>query len=308
MLLKPLSLAAAGLAATATAFLLPPDITVDDVQIDAVDGGVQVPKMAERQRLDLNCPGCPIQVVGHHGKMRVANGLDSHLELDFAIDHADGQDRLLLNGFELYPNSDPMRHELTAPHVADIPGHDAGTIAPRLGFSLQWHPVAADKLGNLELMDFELQIIEVGSSFVDGIPAVDIKLIKADGALMIGSVRAVESQTGPTTPMEKQEECTTILCKWRAILENQVKHFRHPHHKCGKAGKMAHMMQGSHKHHNGEHRHHFGGHMAHHDGPPHHHHAFRLREHSWSELFRKFASHILIPVLVGVVAGVSVSM
>ncbi len=304
MLLKSLSIAAAGLAA-ATAFLLP--LEVDSVDVSSVSGlPFHTPKIAEYQTLKLACPGCPLHFRGRHGKLRVKQGIDSVLELTFNIDHQPKYDRLLLNGLELYPNADPFAmHPLAAAQTPDLEEADrrgvrvpnalrkVEAVPAQLGFSLQWQPLTTDKASRMELISLDFQVVEIGNTFVDGIPNVHVKLIKtADGGLMIGDMEVTASQT-MSSPMDKQEECTTIVCKWRAIIADRLKHMKQ--HKCGKMGKMGHhKVDGQHNHHHSH---------SHHGGRP-----LRLHEHSWSQLFKKFGSHILFPIFVGIIAGVTASM
>ncbi len=313
MLMKPLTLAAAvaGFAAAASAFLLPPDIDAAAVDVLPFDA----PHVAESQDVKLNCPGCPLRAKGHHGGFHLKQGIQSHLDLNFTIDHQPQGDRLLVNGFELYPSPDPLNNVFTAPQIPDFkdgqrggpkaprPHRNVDALEPRLGFSLQVRTVTKDKANQMELLALDLQILEVGTSFVDGIPNVHISLIRTTaGALMIGDVQTPESQTIQANPMDKQEECTTVLCKWKAIIADKLSHMK-PHKCGGKMGKTAHH-KGQGKGKAWQHGHH-GHHNHHHSGRP---HRQPLHEHSWSQLFKKLGSHILFPVLVGIVAGVSISM
>ncbi|EOO01616.1 hypothetical protein UCRPA7_2840 [Phaeoacremonium minimum UCRPA7] len=303
MLLKPLTIAAAGLAATTQAFLLPPEISAADIDIIETLP-IAAPTTAESQVLKLDCPNCPPLFKFHHGVAKVRNG-PSHLELAFTVDHEHNADRLLLNGFELFPNSDPFNNVLTAAQVPDAPEskkhrkehkdkegkalqshhkwrphNKPQNIEQPLGFSLGVRPVAKSPQSEddqLEFISIDLQIIEVGNSFVDDIPNIHISLLRAPGEkLMIGNIETTDSQS-PSNPMDKQEECTTFICKWKAILADHVKPKKH----CGG-------MKGHH----------------HHQGAP----MYRHRTHSWGKLFQKLTHHIVIPVLVGIVAGVSVSI
>lgn len=301
MLLKPLTIAAAGLAAATQAFLLPPEVSEAD--IDTITTlPFERPKVAEKQILELDCPNCPPLFKFHHGVAKVRNG-PSHLELYFAIDHEYETDRLLLNGFELFPNSDPFNNVLTAAQIPDIPEHKKHhkehkdkeakalqshhkwrphnkpqNIEQPLGFSLSVRPLVKGDDDQLELISIDLQIIEVGNSFVDDLPNIHINLVRAPGEkLTIGNIETTDSQT-PSTPMDKQEECTTFICKWRAILADHMKGNKH-------CGGMKH-------------------HHHHHQGAP----AYRQHTHTWGRLFNKLAHHIILPVLVGIIAGVSVSV
>ncbi len=155
--------------------------------------------------------------------------------------------------------------------------------------------MAADRDSGMELVSVDFQVLEVGNTLVDGLANVHMKLIKTpEGGLMMGAVELTAAQT-VSSPMDpaKQDECTTIVCKWRAIIADHLKHIK-PHHGC--AGKTGHhQVDGA----DGQ----VQAHRHHHDGRP-----FRMHEHSWSQLFKKFGSHIFFPIFVGIVAGVVASM
>ncbi|KAI1402639.1 hypothetical protein F4819DRAFT_274282 [Hypoxylon fuscum] len=306
---------AAGLAVSTTnAILLPPDISDLDNDIIStlpvpVRVDTDVPKIAESQNLKLKCPGCPVRVP-HHGEPKMVNDIPSHLELDFSIEPSDDADRLMLNGFELYPNADPFRNSLTAAVRPDI-AHRQHKQPPRfkgpvkqnihnLGFGMQTSPVAKSEEDSLELVMVELDIIEVGDVFINGIPNVQIKLVKTpSGKLMIGDIVTTESDSMQNNPMDKQEECATLLCKWKAVLMQKLASLR-SHKGCG--GRPAHAK----------------GHAGHHSRPHHDDHdAIRIHEDhehhhghkkNWGLLFKNIASHILLPVAVGILAGVAASI
>ncbi|KAK3363586.1 hypothetical protein B0T25DRAFT_48861 [Lasiosphaeria hispida] len=345
MLLKPLSLAAGLLAASANAFLVPPEVTSSDVEITRSVNPATL-EAAKAQIIKVDCPGCPVVFGGRHGPPRVKTDKANHLELSFTIDHQLESDRLLLNGFELYPTTDPFNKVLAAPQVldrkkarrADVeaksdkkkrhgPGgpwggppfgkggpFGGGKASPwgngpwgkggphghphwkpqlqPLGFGLQVSPVVKDAESQMELVSIDLQIIEIGTVFVDGIPGVHVELIKGpNGHLLIGKI---EIGAEPTVPeSDKQDECTTLLCKWLTMVQDRIQSI--------KSGKPCHgaqedpsapspdqTMPQEPESGNGWHK------MHHH--------------HSWGMLFKNIASHILLPVLVGIVAGVSVSL
>lgn len=313
MLLRPL-IAAAGLTAVANAFLVPPELSAAEVEaFEAVP--VESLAIAQSQTVNLECAGCPPVFKKHHGKPKHHKEHMSHLELDFSI--AD-TDRLLVNGFELYPNSDPFSNVLVAPQVAEKhkkhhnkhhkdaedggkalqshhkfrPNeHKAKVVAQQLGFGLQIHPVTKTSDEGMDLVVVDLQIIEVGSVFVDGLPNVRVHLIKSpDNQLLIAKIEQTASENAYSPMDDEQKECTTYLCKWRAIIAAQLERMKT--HGCAgmMGGKAGH--GDAHAHHHG----HKPGHMTHN------------RQHGWALLFRKLTSHILLPVLVGIVAGVSVSI
>lgn len=334
MLSKRITFVATLLAAasSANAFLLPPEVTEDDVQLSGVAAGV-APHSAEAQLVKLDCPGCPMVVSGPMGTRQI-NGRPNHLELTFRVDHRHDGDHLLVNDFELFPS--PVPGVLEAPQVPDWKPrrHGAGGrfggwhhgdkdgehhkkhdghhehehekhrggmhgmpffIHPEpapLGFAMRTSPsTVRDPDSQLELVTIDFEVIEVANKFMAGIPELHIKLIKdASGRLMIGTIE--QSVPAPKTNADK---CDSLLCKWlEAIFPNR------PAHPCHGAKGAAHGPSGA-VHHTGSvppvkedttgHRE-FG---MHHD-------------HSWGKLFKNITQHILLPILIGIVAGVTVSV
>jgi hypothetical protein len=317
MLLKRLTVAA-GLVAVpaANAFLIPPEVSDADIQVANTIGSIGA-QVAETQVVNLECPGCPVLVRGRRGKS-FQLGIDrpSHLELTFSVDHQPDHDRLLVNGFELYPTTRPSREELVAPQVVDWRDeekrhqrehdHDHDdhrhhrrphrlTPQPqRLGFAARVGAPKKDADGQFELVEVELQIIEVGVAFIDGIPDVKVKLIKdGEGRLLMSQIEKSESKKLVELPKGGAEECETMLCKVIATAREKFKALKGCHR-----GGMKPAVSGE---------------VAHHH--PHHHHApapgswtAPYQERQWGKLFKHIGSHILLPVLIGIVAGVSVSL
>ncbi|KAI1641490.1 hypothetical protein F4809DRAFT_586920 [Biscogniauxia mediterranea] len=293
-------IAAAGLAASTQALLLPPEISSSENDMVTTlpvptDTNLDIPMIAESQSLKLKCPGCPVRLPhhwkGHSEEERINTHIPSHLALDFKVDSSESVDRLLLNGFELYPNSDPFGNVLTAavqPDIPDrrkkLPSHFKGprplNIQP-LGFGLQTNPVVTSDEDALELVNVELQIIEVGNVFVDGVPNVQVKLVKTPaGKLMIGAIETTDSET-PQNPMDKQEECATMLCKWKAMVMQRINQLR----KSKGCGRMKGLSQSD---------------GAASDNNQH--------KHRFALLLKTAFSHILVPIVIGIMAGVAAGM
>lgn len=331
MLLRPL-IAAAGLSAVANAFLVVPDTNSHEVEaFEAIP--VESVALAQAQIVNLECAGCPdvFKNKKHHGKPKSNNKHhnkqhSSHLELNFSVQDSN---RLMVNGFELYPNSDPFTNVLVAPQVADknhgkhhnkhhkdseekkdntkaLKSHHkvrpeqfkSKAVEQQLGFSLQIHPVDETSDHGVDLLEIDLQIIEVGLVFVDGLPKVRVHLIKAPAPgneLVIAKVEQIASDNNAPISPADGSQCTTLLCKWRAFVAAQIERMKM--HGCagvlGGHGKHGHGDAAQSHHHHGQ----KPGHMVHHD-----------KQHGWALLFRKLTSHIILPILVGIVAGVSVSI
>ncbi|KAK0628694.1 hypothetical protein B0T17DRAFT_505339 [Bombardia bombarda] len=299
------------------------------------------PQKAENQVIKVECPGCPILVEGHGGqKAELQTDKKNHLELSFSIDHQPESDRLLLNGFELYPSADPFHDILWAPLSLDKkavkvdgdedrPGRSTpppfrphGSKPQHLGYSLRIHPVAQDEGSQLELIALDLQIIEVGTVFIDGIPNVHVKLIKdPSGKLLIGDIETTTSETLQKTPLDKQQdECITLMCKCLAIVQDKIKNMRRP-------GKPCHgMMRGgglpaassdgeeevqskeAQVGKDGDHPAPPSGHWHKEHRPPHHpHHRFHFDGYgprrTWGQFFKNTALNILLGTVVGLTFG-----
>lgn len=305
MLLKPFTLAAASLAVATQAFLLPPEISQSD--IDIVDFLPDVEALSVPQRIDLNvsCPGCVYYFTGKHREIKAQSDKPSHLELAFAIDHTSSGDRLLVNNFPLYPKANPFLYRLRSRVVPDgcfrsaikeVKGHRVHSFPEQqLGYQLSVSQRAMSDKDGLALYELTLQIIEVGDVFVDGIPSVQVTLVKdiKSGALVIGGVTKSETEA-VVPPMDEDKECTTFMCKWLAVMkDNMAKMKGKPCH-----GKMRGGAKGPRPHRGGHHHH--KGRPNKMEGHP--------RHHSWGQLFKNVVQHIVLPIAVGIVAGVSVSL
>lgn len=331
MLLKSATVAAGLLAASANAFLIPPEITETDLEI--IDAIVPIPNDAtESVDIKLNCPGCPVIVNGH----RVPKFMEAqphHLDLTFNVEHhPESADRLLVNGFELYPNPDPLSQALAATPLLDHPpwaakgkgkwsppwgkwghhkdekkehhGHHGhhrgpfGRMRPQpqpLGFSLHAGSLTKEADSQLELIEVDLKIIEVGGEFIKGIPEIHVRLIRdPSGRLMIGAVEKDKAEALATQSQPQPlEECNTLLCKWMAAIFGSN---RKPCHgqRPGSAPQppvvsedvkedqdLPVILSGDIKY---------------------------APERTWGQLLKSVMSHIILPVLIGIVAGVSVSL
>ncbi|CAK7272718.1 hypothetical protein SEPCBS57363_005287 [Sporothrix epigloea] len=146
MLSKAL-LAATLVTSTASAFLLPPPSdaaaqrmrhhhhmgagsSVEQVHDDSMMSSLY----HDYSKVGVPCPGCSIQF-RKHGKHHMSDVNDkdeskdiklitltdvpNHINLDFSIDHAANGDRLLVNGFEIYPTVDINKGALMAVQVPD---------------------------------------------------------------------------------------------------------------------------------------------------------------------------------------------
>jgi hypothetical protein len=303
MLFKSVLPAAGLLVSSSHAFLLPPGMS-----LEAVD----FPPHADAQSLTLDCPGCLSRV----GKSDGASSSDaSHLELEFTIDAVDGVDHLSLNGFELYPKANPYKTMLTAPLLPgsaddkDSLSHEAKDTKEHtqtLGYGLHTHRDPPTYDNDLELVTVDLQIVEIGNVFINGIQGVKVRLIKSlSGKLMIGSIEATKAPVSQETLVDKIEECQTMVCRWKTIVKNHLASFKGKGKPCAHHMPPAESMGADH----GVAAPQVGGQ----DPAPasgHHHSAapWYRHQHSWGQLMKNIASHILLPVAIGILAGVTASL
>lgn len=305
MLPRPISIAAAGLAVATEAFLLPPGAIRDPPATQREPSFNALPfeaTAAEFQSVQLGCPGCELRVAGYIGSsFRVKSKAENYLDLGFSVQHAATGDRLLVNGFELYPESDPLASQLRAsvvPKIEAMPGVEHPkpvmmAMEPQdLGFGLIVRTDKVDEQSGAELLSVDLQVIEVGNRFIQGLKNIHIDLVKdKGGALMIGRIQQSESQN----PVEPAGQCNSLMCKMKAAAIGAMNKLMKPH--CG--GKMAHGM-----HHGAPH------HMSHHEPAPvdgakiQYQHTPR----TWARLFKQLSYSIVLPVLVGIMAGITISV
>lgn len=274
MLFRQLALAAA-----ATAFILVPEIAENDENIfkalpvensgSALPYGV--PDSAFDQSISIPCADC--------------KGRNTQLRLDFTIQD---ETKLLLNGFELYPDADPWSGDLRATVVH---GHRKPK-SKKLGYSLAVYPKAVAKEDNMELIEIDLKIIEVGTRFVDGVPAVKVDLIKAPGgSLAMSTVNFDQLFEAP---------CTTLWCRAKELADQLWAHAQELKG-CGK-GAISELDSESKD-----------------EASP----VFDLPDmeyvpeitepsmpsrEEWLHLLKSVAGHIIMPIVIGVTAGVAVAL
>lgn len=304
MLVK--SAVTAALAATAQSFVIIPDVAPADSAFAEV---APLNPSENRRAVSVDCPGCPVAVPAlDGGPPTVATDVRNHLEMTFSIDAAPEGDRLLANGFELYPNPDPFSSSLGAAQVLELTDMAirAGMKAPAnersLGYRLQVYPLAKDQDSQfIEVIGVDLQIIEVGQTFVDGVPLVKVLLGKKGDDLAIMDVKTFDS----TASVDPAQECTTFICKVRAFMAKKLATLRRP---C--PGKIANKFHG----HHGMPHHGPGGISKPQGGRPHGHHHHKHPHFSLphgASAFKTIAMavlSILAPVLFGIFVGISVAL
>lgn len=297
-------IAGAGLVAITNAILLPPDLVFSgDANPDDAIKTLPVPAkidadfahwaVPDTYTVNLPCPGC-LWIGPTHAIF------PSHLKLDFSIESTDGVDRFTLNGYELYPNPDPLRNTLTAhvlpdisnrrPYIPRFPRVRGPKRPPRgqpLGFAMEMGAVATKNDDDLQLINFAIQIIEVGNVLIRNIPDVRVRLVKTPtGKLIIGSIDTISSPSEAANIRGNEKECSTTLCRWKALIFQKLSSFKG----CGGSPRPHHQPEGEHRHGHGPHP----SHMNH--------------RHGWNRGLGIFFMRILLPVLIGIVAGISASL
>jgi hypothetical protein len=299
--------AAAACVAVSSAFLLPPEISEADIDIiktlpfeDAI--GI------DSRIVEINCPGCPV-VTDIEGKMHSAQ-VESILQLNFSLSHQDGMDRLFLNDMQIYPmdpRSPSFMKPLTASQMAKGADNTWTPVStPKLGYSLRVsHPTVNSNDDELDIVAVHLEIVEVADQFLSGIPSVDIKLLETPShSLMIAAAEINQQKSEVSKPTDDGQECTTIVCKWQAIISDRLAKLKKGG--CSKGKGRPDAMEAKPKHHG-----HHGGHGRPHghgqEGPhrPYRHHH---RHGGFSRFLRGIVMHIFIPVLIGIMVGITASL
>ncbi|KJZ75971.1 hypothetical protein HIM_04795 [Hirsutella minnesotensis 3608] len=283
MLVKPLAFAA-----TAAAFVIVPEISNADVTI--IEGIVKalpvesesfgLPTSTQQQSVSVPCAQC--------------KGKDAKLHMDFSVERGS---RLMLNGFELYPNADPWSGDLKAL----MSKADGSNESKNLGYSLAIEPVAMDEYQQMSLIDVDFKIIEVGGQFVEGVPTVKVQIIQTiTEDIAIGKVDVQPSSSGA--------ECTSMWCRAQdvagdifSVLDGLKGGIQSGIEGCFGSGNhdmlIAEMDQTEKD---------GAGAVPVISGPESEEPS--PSRHNWRLLVKNVASHIFLPVLMGVTAGVGVAV
>lgn len=302
--------AVAALGVVSQAFLIPPTISEADTDVIktlpienavAMDGRV----------IDINCPGCQFPLEKVPAELADSSApLNKQLRFDFTIEHGEGEgDKLMLNGNQLYP-VDPIAQTFIEPLRADLrleTSEGMTTVdTPKLGYSLSVeHPTAAEDQISLVALRFE--VVEIDQVFISGFPVIELKMLEtASGKLMIG-----DSAVTPGLPLVTEgQECTTILCKWRAIVAGKISQMKGSLKKGGCHGKRPSghgpKFSGARPAGTEDAPMRRPGHIRpHHGQRPHH---FHHRHGGFARFLRNIVFHVFIPIMIGVVVGMSAGL
>lgn len=265
-------------AASAAAFLVIPEMSKDDEEIFNIlpfEGTIwDIDPTAFQQTVDVPCKQC--------------RGEDAHLKLDFAVEH---DTSLTLNGVDVFPVPE-------SGIVADVVAGDVTELAQGLGFNMLVQLEGIDEVQMMDVYSTDLRILSVGGRPTTDIPLVRVKfVVAATGEIMMGDIALEDTDAMPEVP---QMGCTSILCRAKAFLNGLTGckgHKKPPTpeqmEQLIAEGRLPEDARKGHHHHHGGHSH---GHHGHHDSP------------EWSRLLQSVMTHIFMPVLMGVAAGIGVAM
>ncbi|KAG5940195.1 hypothetical protein E4U60_000569 [Claviceps pazoutovae] len=256
-----MQLALFGLAATAAALVILPELSDPDESmfrtLPHVDKIASRPIFEDAHVVSVPCARC--------------DGANSNLRLGFRV--VDGT-RLLVNGLELYPRAERAMA--------------SKTNSQRLGYSLA---VVRQSLGagaegaKMQLLDVELRVLEVGDRFVEGVPAVNVKLFRGPNEEMkIADVAVAASRFSG---------CHSMACRAKEGMAD-----------AWRALKGMRPLRGCHGRGRGQHHSHTSALLQSGSGGRHP----QIYEHEWRSLLTHIAAQILLPVLMGMTAGVGVAL
>ncbi|KAI9780516.1 MAG: hypothetical protein M1839_006634 [Geoglossum umbratile] len=307
------------LALTAQSILLPPSIPSDAEGVsDVVD--------SNNRLVRLNCPGCLFAESDGAGKVyHWDDGVENALFLNFSIDAA-SPEALTLNGVQLFPLQIvppsltalqiPSTVSLMALNIVTAAYWDTG-IMPfarlRLGYQLSIHPIRPMSEGNdFEVLSVSFRVLGIEGKPVMGLDTVEMTLLKSpDNLLYIASLDKTQASHDPFSinPIAQvgasEEECKVfpLLCKLKTIVGDKL------------SGVKASLKKGCHKSRPGHAKgdkskgEHFKGHPVGKPERPHHH--GHHRGHGLRKLLyrlKRVAAHIIVPVFIGIAAGMAATL
>jgi len=304
MLFKNIA-AIAAVSVIADGFLLPPKISKADFDI-INDLPFEFTAESVAKIVDLKCSGCPVPVVNLDGTTVALQHVDSILELNYTVEHnRNVADRLLLNGVSIFPTNMASIEPFKASQKfsKDQPFQTQENV--RLGYEMSLRTVKKDR-GGFELFAINIHVFEVADKFVNDIDSVELLFIKDPSENLFITAYEKKKATSPTELTTGDKDCTSMLCKWQAIIAAKLANLK-PLKGCGSKGKGSKTgaVAGHHKGQGRPHPH--GGrphHGKHHGGHRHHQKGF-VR---FMRMLRNVTIHILIPVFIGVVAGLTASV
>ncbi|KAF2822891.1 hypothetical protein CC86DRAFT_356666 [Ophiobolus disseminans] len=284
----------ASLALAASAVLIPPTITTDDLGDDvAMEGLVIDPS---KRSVALECPGCAF---AHKEETHISWKQDAGNTLLLNFETGPHEDILGLNGFQLYPPN--FSEAVTSFYVTQVDPESNEPLRLHVtGYEFSFNGAETVSQDGMELLPMNLHIFSLEGVAVEP-PILTINVLKeATGRLMIASFDTAQTSE---TDVSAQDNCNEwpLLCKWKTIVAERIEKMKkmgkpchkrpnghhNPMEQDGMAGKPPHRFRPGRPHH----RPHHG---PHHMGHGHH----RMHRFATRALFT-----ILIPIIIGIFAG-----
>ncbi|MCJ1225191.1 hypothetical protein MMC12_001840 [Toensbergia leucococca] len=312
-MLLPTFLSTTAFALTATAFLIPPEVSNDALKASNLISSAVNP---DTQSINLDCSTCPFAIAANEWIF----GVDNELVVNFVAEDS----HLKLNGVPFYPGSSSMPEPLFAKQVKKDDSQSTKNVEAydgdrRLSYSLEFKPEVKPINGDKDspvVVPIAMQILGLDGAVVN-IDSIEILALKfPDGHVSLPSLRLsspansfyqLKLQMGrlmklPVSPDAPGAQCTTILCRMFAVLHAKMASARTKvQHACACVMKKLHLTRPPPPHH----QHHPAG------GPPsplhdgHRHH--RTLAHKIARVAHRIFAHVLLPILVGIGAGMAVS-
>ncbi|KAM3497035.1 hypothetical protein MY10362_009598 [Beauveria mimosiformis] len=125
-----------------------------------------------------------------------------HIRLEFAI--GDDKRKLLVNGLELFPGHAEDHEALMTATVHDVGGNTTAVHEETVSYELSINPKGKDETEDIELIDVDYKIRQVGDRVVREVPAVHVRLIKLPGEdILIGTI---------STKQDYDADCSAMQC------------------------------------------------------------------------------------------------
>ncbi|KAI9799454.1 MAG: hypothetical protein M1826_005488 [Phylliscum demangeonii] len=320
----------ASMAVATQAFLLPPSISMDGMDLSTTTQGAFLD--GHKQMIKLDCPGCPF-IPTTNDAQSTANAL----VMTFTVDEKD-PNALLLNGFQLYPPRFAAPEPIYAPQIpasvslVDFAAAEYTFEGVPLGYHLAVKPAPVMATAETQVLTLDFQVNAVRGQAVDGLPTLKAVFIRtAHNGLRVARVEQLAAR-----PSHGHCRTLPLLCKWRAILLHNLGRVRSgfragchkmrlptglralhghlvrltlrpvPSHSSSSAIAASHDVVASHD-----------AAMAHPHRRPHHHqyahghahgHHGHRQHHRFLRTLQAIALHVIVPILIGVAAGMTAGL
>ncbi|KAK0390871.1 hypothetical protein NLU13_0374 [Sarocladium strictum] len=215
-----------------------------------------------------------------HVPCNECRGKDASLRFDINVHD---NSKLMVNNFEVYPADEPVGDLL-----ALVTESNGVTEEEELSWVIWWQVVDQDKAQGMYVVDFHLGVGSVGASPVSDVSLAMSLIIGPNGEILIADVQTngpSEPSEPARRPMHHRPACDGLLCEVGQFWGNLFK------------GGM-----GCHRHH--------GETVAHpsHSERPHEASGHVRHGHRFGKMVKNVAAHILLPVVMGITAGVGAAV